>query len=343
MSIVQETVFVGLDYHAQSVQVCLLDRQGKLLMNQSCANAWRAVRGAVSRRCGKETLVQAAIESCCGAANLADELIARAGWSVDLAHPGYVARMKQSPDKTDYSDARMLADLERVGYLPRVWLAPEEVRELRRLVRYRQTLVREQRTLKLRIGGALREARQRPPEESNPWTKAWVAWIQNMATLSPNARLVIERQLARLVQLRQELREVEALLAEQTQHDPLVQKLLQQPGIGLITAATIRAEIGRFDRFRSGKQLSRFCGLSPRNASSGTRQADAGLIKAGNRELRTVLIEAAHRLMRYDERWLKLNHQLRHRGKPGSVVAAAVANRWVRWLFHQMQPANLAA
>ena len=264
-------------------------------------------------------------------------------WSVDLAHPGYVARMKQSPDKTDFSDARMLADLERVGYLPRVWLAPEDVRELRRLVRYRQTLVQEQRTLKLRIGAALREARQHSPEDLNAWTKAWVQWVQSATDLRPNARLVVERQLVRLAALRQEIQEVEVLLEEQTQHDPLVQKLRAQPGIGLITAATIRAEIGRFDRFRSGKQLARFCGLSPRNASSGERQADAGLIKAGNRQLRTVLIEAAHRLMRYDERWLKLNHKLRFRGKPGSVVAAAVANRWVRGLFHQMQPANLAA
>ena len=343
MSIVlPETVFVGLDYHAQSVQVCVLDRQGKLLTNQACENDWRAVQGLVRRRCGQETQVLAAIESCCGAANLADELISCAKWSVDLAHPGYVARMKQSPDKTDYSDARMLADLERVGYLPRVWLAPEDVRELRRLVRYRQTLVQEQRTLKLRIGAALRESRQRPPEAFNPWTKAWVAWVQSGADLSSNARLVIERQVARLAQLRREIHEVEELLNEQTKDDPQVQKLLVQPGIGLITAATIRAEIGRFDRFRTGKQLARFCGLSPRNASSGERQADAGLIKAGNRQLRTVLIEAAHRLMRYDERWLKLNHKLRFRGKPGSVVAAAVANRWVRGLFHQMQPTNLA-
>jgi transposase len=340
--LLSETVFVGLDYHAQSIQVCVLDRQGKLLANRSCKNDWRAVQGVVQQRCGPEVQVSAAIESCCGAANLADELISCAKWSVDLAHPGYVARMKQSPDKTDYSDARLLADLERVGYLPRVWLAPEEVRELRRLVRYRQALVQEQRTLKLRIGAALREARQRPPETLNSWTKAWVQWVQS-AALSPNARLVIERQLGRLVQLRREIHEVEELLSEQTTDDPLVQKLLGQPGIGLITAATIRAEIGRFDRFRSGKQLARFCGLSPRNASSGQRQADAGLIQAGNRQLRTVLIEAAHRLMRYDERWLKLNHKLRFRGKPGSVVAAAVANRWVRGLFHHMQPANLAA
>ena len=114
-------------------------------------------------------------------------------------------------------------------------------------------------------------------------------------------------------------------------------------GIGLITAVTLRAEIGRFDRFQSGKQLARFCGLSPRNASSGQRQADAGLIKAGNPQLRAVIIEAAHRLMRYDRRWVEFRQRLRQRQKPVSVIAAAVANRWMRWLYHQMQPEQLAA
>ena len=101
----------------------------------------------------------------------------------------------------------------------------------------------------------------------------------------------------------------------------------------------MRAEIGRFDRFRFGKQLARFCGLSPKNASSGQRQADAGLIRAANPQLRAVLIEAAHRLARLDPQWRALAQRLRNKGKPGSVVAAAVANRWVRWLFHQMRAA----
>jgi transposase len=104
-----------------------------------------------------------------------------------------------------------------------------------------------------------------------------------------------------------------------------------------VTAWVLRAEIGRFDRFRTGKQLSRFCGLSPRNASSGQRQADAGLIKAGNKYLRATIIEAAHRLMRYDERWKQLAGVPRLAGKPTCVVAAAVGNRWIRWLFHQIQ------
>jgi transposase len=341
-SVTSEAVFVGLDYHMESVQVCVLARDGKVLANRPVKNDWRAV-AAVVRGCGPEATVQAAIESCCGAADLADELIAQAQWSVDLAHPGYVARIKQSPDKTDFSDARLLADLERVGYLPRVWLAPEEVRELRRLVRYRQSLTKERKKLKLQIGATLREARQKPPAELNSWTKAWLAWLTDTAVLSPNARLITRHRLTRLAALVQEIRAVECLLARQTAQDPLVQKLQTLPGIGLVTAVTLRAEIGRFDRFRTGKQLARFCGMTPRNTSSGERQADAGLIRAGNPELRTVVVEAAHRLMRYDERWMKFAGRLSLRGKPVSLINAAVANRWLRWLFHQMQPEQLAA
>lgn len=105
----------------------------------------------------------------------------------------------------------------------------------------------------------------------------------------------------------------------------------------------MRASIGRFDRFRTGKQLARFCGLSPRNASSDQRQADAGLIHACDRYLRATLIEATHRLIRFDPACAKLSRRLRARGQPVCVAVAAVANRWVRRLFHQMRPLGLAA
>jgi len=329
-------VFVGLDYHQESVQVCILDSQGELLANRTCANDCGAIAEFVGRH-GER--VQAAVESCSGAANLAEELVRWAGWSVDLAHPGFVARMKQNPDKTDLHDARVLADLERVGYLPRVWLAPEPVRKLRQLVRYRQQLVGRRRDTKLRIRAVLREQRCGAPAELSPWTRAWRCWLRKDAPLSEQGRWVIEQHLRELERLAEDLRTVEARLQQVTATDPEVLRLLAQPGIGPVTAWTLRAEIGRFDRFRSGKQLARFCGLSPKNASSGQRQADAGLIRAANPQLRAVLIEAAHRLGRLDPRWRALAQRLRTAGKPGSVVAAAVANRWVRWLFHQMQAA----
>lgn len=326
-------VFVGLDYHEEGIEVDVMTSQGEILVSRHCRNDWKAVVATVPRDC---RVVGAAIEACCGAADFAEEMIHQAGWSVDLAHPGFVSRMKQNPDKTDYGDARMLADLERVGYLPRVWLAPQVIRQLRRLVRYRQQLTGERRNLKLRIGALLREDRV-PRPEARPWRLAWLHWLKNEAKLGDQSRWVVERHLRRLEQTNRELALTERRLMKTTARDPVVQKLLEQKGVGLITAVTLRAEIGRFDRFRTGKQLSRFCGVTPRNASSGKRQADAGLIKAGNPHLRAVLIETAHRLMRYDPHWMPLGARLRRRTRSGSMAAAAVANRWVRWLFHQMR------
>lgn len=149
---------------------------------------------------------------------------------------------------------------------------------------------------------------------------------------------IIRKHLERIRQLNQEIAESETWLEAMTHDDPVVHKLMGFKGIGLVTACLLRAEIGRFDRFRSGKQLARFCGLTPQNASSGARQADAGLIRASNRVLRTALIEAAQRLMRFDPVSIDLRHKLARAGKKYNVMVAAVANRWVRRLHHSMQP-----
>lgn len=328
------TVYVGLDYHQESVQVCVLDASGGVLSNRPCRNDAAAIRERVAA-CGDRAF--AAIECCTGASALADELAAVPGWSVDLAHPGYVARLKQSPDKTDLQDAHLLADLERVGYLPKVWLAPPELRDLRQLVRYRQQLVGQRRNAKLRVGALLREARVAKPA-AKPWTKAWLAWVRAVE-LGEQARWVLDCHLRRLEALAVEIAAAENRLVAVTADDGVVHRLLELRGVGPVTAATLRAEVGRFDRFRSGKQLARFCGLSPRNASSGQQQADAGLVKAGNPELRAALIELAWRLIRYEVRWSRLGQKLKAAGKPGSVAAAAVANRFVRWLHHEMTTA----
>jgi transposase len=327
-----------LDYHDEVIEVNVMGPRGEILVSRRCANDVQAVAAVVPAGC---RVAGAAIEACCGAADFAEELMKLTGWTVDLAHPGFVARMRQNPDKHDFGDARMLADLERVGYLPRVWLAPESIRQLRRVVRYRQQLADEHRQVKLRIRGLLREERI-PKPAASAWTKAWRRWLDETTELGPQTRWVMGRHLRRLDDLDRELRVVQRQLATLTRQDPVVQKLMTFKGVGLVTAVMLRAEIGRFDRFRTGKQLARFCGLTPRNASSGKRQADAGLIKAGNPHLRAVLVEAAHRLMRLEPRWAVLGAALRHRSRSGSLAAAAVANRWVRWLFHQMSPMDQA-
>ena len=324
-------VYVGLDYHQQHVQVCVMDQAGKVLANKKCSNDWRSIAQAGQRH---GQVMRAGVEACCGSADLAEELASKAKWPTQLCHPGFTSRMRQSPDKHDHGDAQVIADLSRVGYLPKVWLAPRAVRELRRMVRYRQQQADLRRNVKLRIGAVLRELRLFTSVKR--WSKPWLAWLAEVKMDEPT-RWVMDQHLAELTWLRERIASAEKKLTAITGNDAIVQKLLQQPGIGPVTAWILRAEVGCFDRFATGKQLSCFCGLSPCNASSGEKQADLGLIHAGNPLLKSVLIEAAHRLARHEQHWRDLYQQLLARGRNKNVALAAVANRWMRWLFHQMK------
>jgi transposase len=327
-------VFVGIDYHASVIQICVKDEAGRDVGRARVADSIDAIFAFVDRL---GEVKRVGIEACCGATDLAEKLTQRFGWSVSLGHPGYVNRMKQTPDKSDLTDAQLLADLTRVGYLPRVWIAPESVRELRLLVRHRQSLAKDRRNVKLRIRAVLREQRIKEPHKA--WTIAWFAWLRSTDLISRQGRWVLNDLLDQLDGICRRIKAAEEHLGEVTAEDPVVRRLLEERGVGPVTAWTLRAEIGQFDRFTNGKQLARFCGLTPRNASSGQRQADAGLIKAGNPELRAVLIETAHRLARYVPRWREFGLSLRVRGKSGSETAAAIANRWTRGLFYRMAPA----
>lgn len=324
-------VYVGLDYHEDTIRVCILEQDQKVLFNRDQPNDVRRVAAAISLF-GQPAGV--ALEACCGAAEFATELGALTGWNVRLAHPGYVQRMKYGPDKTDAHDAEILADLLRTRHLPEVWLADHLTRQLRRLVRYREGLKAERKNVKLRIRALLREERVRQPGAS-PWTKAWRQWLLT-ALPGEQSQWVMQRLLEQLQRLETELAAVEERMAQATADDADTQRLLSLPGVGLVTAVMLRAEIGRFDRFRSGKQLSRFCGVTPCNASSGRRQADAGLIRAGNSELRAVLIQTAQRLPRCDPRWKAMKDHL-CRTKPANVATCAIANRWLRRLYHVMR------
>jgi len=67
------------------------------------------------------------------------------------------------------------------------------------------------------------------------------------------------------------------------------------------------------------------------------------MVKAGDPLLKTVVIEAAQRLRRYEPRWRQFSEKLATRGKPTCVIVGAIANRWVRGLHHDMKVLPQAA
>ncbi len=203
-------VFVGLDYHSKSVQVCVMDATGRVLANRSCGNSVVEIGDAIG---AGRTVRRAAIESCCGAADLTEALIRDLGWPLIMAHPGYVARMKHNPDKTDYGDAKMLAELSRAGLIPPVWLPPQNVRDLRLLIRLRADLVGTVRAVKTRLLAVLRQQRVVEPGGFGRWCKKWLAWLGGKdCALSDQGRFVVGIYLEELTALRTRIAGVEARL-----------------------------------------------------------------------------------------------------------------------------------
>jgi len=327
-------VYVGIDYHQEFCTLCVMAPDGAVLFRQNAFPSIEFVQKLFAWMCPGPLEIHAAIEVCGGAAQFADKL-RKHGWRVDLAHAGYVSRLKRGQDKTDKQDAELLADLVRVGYLPKVWLAPERLRELRSLIHYRQQLAEAKRKERLRLRALMREAGLKL--SGRAWTLPWLEKLRNsLEQLGGLRSWIAEKHLAESQRFTKAIKEVESHLAEQVKDDPTYKKLIVEPGVGLVTAATLLAEIGDFRRFARGKQLARYCGTAPVNDSTGGVSKELGLGRACNRELRRVIVEAAHRLARCVPRWKDHKQRLVDAGKPKSVAAIAVANRWIRHLHHRM-------
>jgi transposase len=85
-------------------------------------------------------------------------------------------------------------------------------------------------------------------------------------------------------------------LSEMFEEYPQTKLLMTFPGVGIVTALTIIAEVDDFARFSSGKKLASFAGLVPRQRSSGETIRFGAITHAGSAPLRTVLVETAMRI-----------------------------------------------
>jgi transposase len=132
---------VGIDLHRRRSVVARIDGQGELLESVRIDNSPEALVAEVSKA-GVNPKV--ALEATFGWYWAVDAL-QKAGAEVHLVHPRGLPTMKQRRVKTEFRDARELADLLRINRLAESYIAPPELRALRELVRHRHKLC-QQRT-----------------------------------------------------------------------------------------------------------------------------------------------------------------------------------------------------
>ena len=99
------------------------------------------------------------------------------------------------------------------------------------------------------------------------------------------------------------------------------------PGVGMLTAAAFRLELPEPRRFAHEGQVARMAGLAPQVRQSGETRREGGLLKSGNPRLRTVLVEAAWRWVRYDSTAASRYRQLVANTGSSKKAVVAMARR----------------
>ena len=314
-------LYVGLDYHLRSSDLCILNEDGKVVKRQSIKGRWGDVARELSdlgRESGQP--LQVVFEATGGYGPLHQGLseVAR---RVVMAHPASLRLIWGSKRKNDRLDAAKLAKLLYLDAVPAAHVPGAQVRQWRRLVELRRSLVRRRAAVKNQVHALLRNC-----GVAAPWSlfsAKGTAWLmaQDLDEASSLERSVLVGQMDNL---KAQLKAVEKALAGVGGKDPRVGLLMTVPGVGRRTAEAFVAYVDRVDRFsRSGKVGSYF-GLVPCEDSSAGRERLGHITKQGPPAVRQLLVEAAWVAVRRSPSLRKRFERLCGEG-PGRRKVAIVA------------------
>ena len=159
-------------------------------------------------------------------------------------------------------------------------------------------------------------------------------------------------------QLRESLEDCRQLIEEYERLlKPVEKKLLASApkslphGMGALTFVLLMREICTWERFKNRRQTGSFMGLCGGVSSSGPQHYDLSITKAGNRHLRTLLIELAWRMVRFQPHYKALKKwgavlkdakiHRRHRKRAIVALARQLAVDIWKWQTGKVTPQEL--
>jgi len=290
------TKFIGLDVSKEKISVAIADPGRELPRYYgTIAHTPGALRKLI-----KELGPADSLAFCYEAGPTGYETqrwIESMGASCVVIAPSLMPKRPGDHVKTDRRDAEQLARLFRAGELTAIHVPTRDDEALRDLVRSREAAREDAHRARQRILKFLLRHQIHPPESiKRRWTKKYRVWLAALTFQHEAMQVVFTEMLHALEEIEHRIGRLENALLQQATtgaKSSVIQILQSLRGVAHITAITIAAEIGSFERFRSPAQLMAYLGLVPREYSSGQTTRRGSMTKAGNGHLRRTLVESA--------------------------------------------------
>jgi len=308
---------------------CDYDRRNQMHSFTTIATRPQAMHGLIVERGPDAVVIEVG-----SAAGWVKDLCESLGVAVLVANPNHEAwRWKNVKRKTDRDDALKLAQLCAMDQLPTIKLPGAKMRQWRSLVSYRWSLVGRRTAIKNTIRATLDRQGRTHPSGKSGWTQKALAMLQREAQPIASApaeelwRGQLDIELRALAQVRGLIDEVEARLEELAASDGRVRRLRTIPGVGPRLAEVVVTAIDDPHRFTNGKQVGAYAGLVPRLYESGSMSRQGRITGRGNKLLRTLLVEVAWLIRRYNPRLAAIFDRVCGESKTRRKIAAVATAR----------------
>ncbi len=276
--------FVGLDVHKRVLQICILDAQGKTLLEERLEEFDREklLVFARTRLTPQDRVALEATTNTWAVARLLRPFAAE----VVVSNPLATKAIAQAKVKTDKIDARVLAQLLRCDFLPSVWQPDEATSLLRELTSRRTALVQDRTAVRNRIHSLLAVRLLNAPcdELFGPAGRGWLAGL-SADDLDAQGRLILDADLRLHDAIQREIETLEDEMARRGYSEARVKLLMTLPGVDVTAADRRKAKRAR-PSFRaadgpsslsSGSAKTRACpncaSLRPASSGRSTRAA----------------------------------------------------------------------
>ena len=281
--------YCGIDLHARSLYVCILDQSNETLLHKEIpANPEALCRLIEPYR----TDLVIGVE-CMHCWYWVADFCEDNGITFILGHALYMRAIHGGKTKNDRIDSYKIAALMRGGNFPLAYVYPRAMRATRDLLRRRTHIVRHGAELKAHVVNTTSQYNL-PPNKVN--LKTADARKQLRSTFDqPEVQRNIDLDMTILDCYSQELYRLERFIEQQAkQHNPLYLQVLRTvPGIGRVLALTILYEIGDIQRFDSVQKFASYARLVKCKAESAGKSYGTQGNKIGNAHLKWAFSEAA--------------------------------------------------